>query len=129
MSRNISKARRRVPATRLSADDLYVIIEAIDSYCARRAGDFSEDLLIGSEDVPDALAVLRDVIYNLAEKKDAQGRDLKSYALQLDRTGLEYIVVALAEAQRSWVSNYDVDEALVTLSRINSSPVYAGAVS
>ena len=117
-------------AMRLSADDIYVIIEAIDSYRdLRRTGDFSEDPWNGHEDASDQLADLRDVLYNLAEKKDAQGRDLKSYAVRLDRANLEYVVVVLAEAARSWVSNYDVDEAIGVIDRVQSSAAYDGATS
>ena len=117
---------KKNPATQLSADDIYVIIEAIDSYRARRTGDLSEELSVG---IPAALAGLRDVLYNIAEKKDAQGRDLKSYAVRLDHADLEHVVVALAEAARSWASNYDVDEAIGVIDRVQSSAVYAGAVS
>jgi hypothetical protein len=117
---------KKNPATRLSADDIYVIIEAIDSYRARRTGDLSEELSVG---IPAALAGLRDVLYNIAEKKDAQGRDLKSYAVRLDHADLEHVVVALAEAARSWASNYDVDEAIGVIDRVQSSAAYAGAVS
>jgi fructose-1-phosphate kinase PfkB-like protein len=117
---------KKNPATRLSADDIYVIIEAIDSYHARRTGDLSEELSVG---IPAALAGLRDVLYNIAEKKDAQGRDLKSYAVRLDHADLEHVVVALAEAARLWASNYDVDEAIGVIDRVQSSAVYAGAVS
>ena len=117
---------KKNPATRLSADDIYVIIEAIDSYRERRTGDLSEELSVG---IPAALAGLRDVLYNIAEKKDAQGRDLKSYAVRLDHADLEHVVVALAEAARSWASNYDVDEAIGVIDRVQSSAVYAGAVS
>ena len=117
---------KKNPATRLSADDIYVIIEAIDSYHARRTGDLSEELSVG---IPAALAGLRDVLYNIAEKKDAQGRDLKSYAVRLDHADLEHVVVALAEAARSWASNYDVDEAIGVIDRVQSSAAYAGAVS
>jgi hypothetical protein len=121
---------KKNPATRLSADDIYVIIEAIDSYRdLRRTGDFSEDPWNGNKDAGDQLAVLRDVLYNIAEKKDAQGRDLKSYAVRLDHADLEHVVVALAEAARSWASNYDVDEAIGVIDRVQSSAVYAGAVS
>ena len=117
---------KKNPATRLSADDIYVIIEAIDSYRERRTGDLSEELSVG---IPAALAGLRDVLYNIAEEKDAQGRDLKSYAVRLDHADLEHVVVALAEAARSWASNYDVDEAIGVIDRVQSSAVYAGAVS
>ena len=117
---------KKNPATRLSADDIYVIIEAIDSYHARRTGDLSEELSVG---IPAALAGLRDVLYNIAEEKDAQGRDLKSYAVRLDRASLEYVVVVLAEAARSWVSNYDVDEAIGVIDRVQSSAAYDGATS
>ena len=117
---------KKNPATRLSADDIYGIIEAIDSYHARRTGDLSEELSVG---IPAALAGLRDVLYNIAEEKDAQGRDLKSYAVRLDHADLEHVVVALAEAARSWASNYDVDEAIGVIDRVQSSAVYAGAVS
>jgi len=117
---------KKNPATQLSADDIYVIIEAIDSYRERRTGDLSEELSVG---IPAALAGLRDVLYNIAEEKDAQGRDLKSYAVRLDHADLEHVVVALAEAARSWASNYDVDEAIGVIDRVQSSAVYAGAVS
>ena len=121
---------KKNPATRLSADDIYVIIEAIDSYRdLRRTGDFSEDPWNGNEDAGDQLAVLRDVLYNIAEKKDAQGRDLKSYAVRLDHADLEHVVVALAEAARSWASNYDVDEAIGVIDRVQSSAAYDGATS
>jgi hypothetical protein len=117
-------------AMRLSADDIYVIIEAIDSYRdLRRTGDFSEDPWNGNEDAGDQLAVLRDVLYNIAEEKDAQGRDLKSYAVRLDHADLEHVVVALAEAARSWASNYDVDEAIGVIDRVQSSAAYDGATS
>ena len=121
---------KKNPATRLSADDIYVIIEAIDSYRdLRRTGDFSEDPWNGNEDAGDQLAVLRDVLYNIAEKKDAQGRDLKSYAVRLDHADLEHVVVALAEAARLWASNYDVDEAIGVIDRVQSSAAYDGATS
>ena len=117
---------KKNPATRLSADDIYVIIEAIDSYRERRTGDLSEELSVG---IPAALAGLRDVLYNIAEEKDAQGRDLKSYAVRLDHADLEHVVVALAEAARSWASNYDVDEAIGVIDRVQSSAAYDGATS
>ena len=117
---------KKNPATQLSADDIYVIIEAIDSYRERRTGDLSEELSVG---IPAALAGLRDVLYNIAEEKDAQGRDLKSYAVRLDHADLEHVVVALAEAARSWASNYDVDEAIGVIDRVQSSAAYDGATS
>jgi hypothetical protein len=117
---------KKNPATQLSADDIYVIIEAIDSYRERRTGDLSEELSVG---IPAALAGLRDVLYNIAEEKDAQGRDLKSYAVRLDHADLEHVVVALAEAARLWASNYDVDEAIGVIDRVQSSAAYDGATS
>ena len=106
-----------VPVTQLSADDCYAIIEAIDSYRARR-----RDATSGR---PVALGVLREVVVDAMADG---GRPVVpgdfGYALQLDHTDLAHIATALSEAECSWASEWDLEEAAATLARVQSSPAY-----
>jgi len=67
------------PATHLSANDLYVVIEAIDSYRARRSD--------ASSGRPVALGVLREIVVDAMEDatRPVVPGDL-GYALRLDRS-------------------------------------------
>jgi hypothetical protein len=111
-----------VPATQLSANDLYVVIEAIDSYRARRYD--------ASSGRPVALGVLRDIVVDAMEDatRPVVPGDL-GYALQLDHTDLDHIAAALSEAKYSWASDWDLEEAAATLARVQSSPAYDGSTA
>jgi hypothetical protein len=111
-----------VPVTQLSADDCYAIIEAIDSYRARR-----RDATSGR---PVALGVLREIVVDAmadATRPVVPG-DL-GYALQLDHTDLAHIATALSEAECSWASEWDLEEAAATLARVQSSPAYENSTA
>lgn len=106
-----------VPLTQLSADDCYAIIEAIDSYRARR-----RDATSGR---PVALGVLREVVVDAMADGNRPVVDGDfGYALQLDHTDLAHIATALSEAECSWASEWDLEEAAATLVRVESSPAY-----
>jgi hypothetical protein len=95
--------------TLLEQDDLDVIIEALDSYC----GEYDSS---PAEDVQD----LRDFLDSDTAREEFQQKK----GVALDRPALDRIASALLEAERSWVSNYDSDEASATLSQVWASPVY-----
>ncbi len=106
-----------VPVTRLSADDCYAIIEAIDSYRARR-----RDATSGR---PVALGVLREVVVDaMADGARPVVPGDFGWSLQLDHTDLAHIAAALSEAECSWASEWDLEEAAATLARVQSSPAY-----
>ena len=110
------------PATHLSANDLYVVIEAIDSYRARRSD--------ASSGRPVALGVLREIVVDAMEDatRPVVPGDL-GYALRLDRSELDHIAAALSEASNSWASDWDLEEAAATLARVQSSPAYDGSTA
>jgi hypothetical protein len=51
------------------------------------------------------------------------------YALQLDHTDLAHIATALSEAECSWASEWDLEEAAATLARVQSSPAYENSTA
>ena len=111
-----------VPVTQLSANDLYVVIEAIDSYRARRSD--------ASSGRPVALGVLREIVVDAMEDatRPVVPGDL-GYALRLDRSELDHIAAALSEASNSWASDWDLEEAAATLARVKTSPAYDGSTA
>ena len=111
-----------VPVTQLSADDCYAIIEAIDSYRARRRD--------ASSGRPVALGVLREIVVDAMEDatRPVVPGDL-GYALRLDRSELDHIAAALSEASNSWASDWDLEEAAATLARVKTSPAYDGSTA